>query len=76
MRKARLLPALSLIALAATAGATAAGGTHASATSDPPVKAQVFAPRPGDTAGKASKGFVVDLAAQYPSLASSGPTSS
>jgi hypothetical protein len=33
---------------------------------------QVFAPRPGDSAGKASKGFFVDLAVQYPSLASSG----
>ena len=43
-----------------------------SAKADPAVKVQVFAPRPGDTAGKASKGFFVDLAVQYPSLASSG----
>ena len=59
-------------AAAAAAGATAATGKHASAKADPPVNLQVFAPRPGDTAGKASKGFFVDLAVQYPSLASSG----
>jgi hypothetical protein len=58
-------------AAAATAGAMAATGKHASAKADP-VSLQVFAPRPGDTAGKASKGFFVDLAVQYPSLASSG----
>src|SRR5580765_3109502 len=59
-------------AAAAAAGATAATGKHASAKADPPVNLQVFAPHPGDTAGKASKGFFVDLAVQYPSLASSG----
>ena len=70
----KLLLALSLVALAAAgaAGATAATGKHASAKADPPVNLQVFAPRSGDTAGKASKGFFVDLAVQYPSLASSG----
>jgi len=59
-------------AAAAAAGATAATGKHASAKADQPVNLQVFAPHPGDTAGKASKGFFVDLAVQYPSLASSG----
>ena len=59
-------------AAAAAAGATAATGKHASAKADPPVNLQVFAPRSGDTAGKASKGFFVDLAVRYPSLASSG----
>ena len=59
-------------AAAAAAGATAATGKHASPKADPPVNLQVFAPRSGDTAGKASKGFFVDLAVQYPSLASSG----
>ena len=59
-------------AAAAAAGATAATGKHASAKAEPPVNLQVFAPRAGDTAGKASKGFFVDLAVQYPSLASSG----
>jgi hypothetical protein len=70
----KLLLAFSLLTLAAvaTAGATAATGKHASAKADAPVNLQVFAPRPGDTAGKASKGFFVDLAVQYPSLASSG----
>jgi hypothetical protein len=59
-------------AAAAAAGATAATGKHASARANQPVNLQVFAPRSGDTAGKASKGFFVDLAVQYPSLASSG----
>jgi hypothetical protein len=70
----KLLLAFNVVALAAAAaaGATAATGKHASAKADPPVNLQVFAPRPGDTAGKASKGFFVDLAVQYPSLASSG----
>jgi len=72
MHKRHLLLVCSLLALATTAGATAAGGKQASAAAVPPVKLQVFAPRSGDTVGKASKGFVVDLAAQYPSLVSSG----
>ena len=59
-------------AAAAAAGATAATGKHASAKADQPVNLQVFAPHPGDTAGKADKGFFVDLAVQYPSVASSG----
>jgi hypothetical protein len=70
----KLLVAFYVVAFAvvAAAGGAAASGKHASAKADPPVKAQVFAPRPGDSAGKASKGFFVDLAVQYPSLASSG----
>jgi hypothetical protein len=69
-----LLLAFSLLALGAASvgGATAATGKRASATAGPPVKVQVFAPRAGDAVGKASKGFLVDLAIQYPSLASSG----
>src|SRR5206468_6749737 len=59
-------------AAAVAAGATAATGTRAAAKAGPPVKLQVFAPRPGDAVGKASKGFFVDLAIQYPSLPSSG----
>lgn len=73
MRKRTLLLVLSLAALAATATAgTAASGKRATAKAEPPVKVQVFAPRPGDAVGKLSKGFFVDLAVQYPSLASSG----
>ena len=70
----KLLVAFSLLALGAASGggATAATGKRASATAGPPVKVQVFAPRAGDAVGKASKGFLVDLAIQYPSLASSG----
>jgi hypothetical protein len=70
----KLLFAFSLLALAAAvaAGATAATGKRASATAGSPVKVQVFAPRPGGVVGKQSKGFFVDLAVQYPSLASSG----
>jgi hypothetical protein len=70
----KLLFAFSLLAFAAavTAGATAATGKRGHATAGSPVKVQVFAPRPGDVAGQESKGFFVDLALQYPSLASSG----
>jgi hypothetical protein len=66
------LLAVSVVALAAAAAATAATRPHASAKGDATVKVQVFAPRPGDAVGRASKGFLVDLAVQYPSLASSG----
>ena len=59
-------------AVASAAGGAAAASKYPSIKADQPVKVQVFAPRPGDTAGKASKGFFVDLAVQYPSLASSG----
>jgi len=70
----KLLVAFYVVAFAVVAavGGAAASGKHASAKADPLVKVQVFAPRPGDSAGKASKGFFVDLAVQYPSLASSG----
>jgi hypothetical protein len=70
----KLLLTFSVLALAtaAAAGATAATGKRESGAAAPPVKVQVFAPRPGDAVGKASKGFFVDLAIEYPSLASSG----
>jgi hypothetical protein len=70
----KLVLAFSLVALAAAAaaGATAAIGKPAYGEAESPVKVQVFAPRPGDAVGKQSKGFFVDLAIQYPSLASSG----
>jgi hypothetical protein len=73
-RTRKLLMTFYVLAFAgaAAAGATAATGKHASAKADQPVNLQVFAPHPGDTAGRASKGFFVDLAVQYPSLASSG----
>ncbi len=66
--------ALSVLtfAVAVAAGATAAAGGHASAAASPQVKVQVFAPRPNDVVGKQSKGFFVDLAVRYPSLASAG----
>jgi hypothetical protein len=69
-----LLIGFSLLALAASgaAGAATATGKRASAAAVAPVKVQVFAPRAGDAVGKASKGFFVDLAIRYPSLASSG----
>ena len=62
---------MGLVALAVTAatGAAAAVGRQAAST---PVNVQVFAPRPGDAVGKQSRGFLVDLAVQYPSLAASG----
>jgi len=72
MRK-RILPiALTALGLAAAVAVPAATAAHASSKANSPVKVEVFAPRPGDAAGEASKGFVIDLAAQYPSLASSG----
>src|SRR5205814_2753118 len=75
MRKRTLLTALSLVALAAVVAATAtaaATGKSASRKADSPVQVEVFAPRNGDVAGKQSKGFFVDLALRYPSLAASG----
>jgi hypothetical protein len=71
-RKTFLTFSVIVVAAAAAAGATAATGKRASADATAPVKVQVFAPRPGDAVGKLSKGFLVDLAVRYPSLASSG----
>jgi hypothetical protein len=70
MRKRHLLLTFAVVALVATAGAAAA--TRASGKAKPPVDITVLAPREGDVAGKESKGFFVDLAVRYPSLASSG----
>jgi hypothetical protein len=76
MHKRTLLTALSLVALAAVVAATATAATdgkkNASKKANSPVQVQVFAPRSGDVAGKQSKGFLVDLALRYPSLAASG----
>jgi hypothetical protein len=71
-RKSLVAFGIVAVATATAAGATAATPKHGRAKADPPVKVQVFAPRSGDTVGKASKGFFVDLAVRYPSLASSG----
>jgi hypothetical protein len=70
-RKVLLAFSLSAVAVVA-AGATGAAAKRTSASADPPVKVQVFAPRSGDVVGKQSRGFFVDLAVQYPSQASSG----
>jgi hypothetical protein len=74
MHKRTLLSALSLVALAAVVAttATAAANGRASKKATSPVRVQVFAPQPGDVAGRQSKGFFVDLALRYPSLAASG----
>ena len=74
MHKRMLLTALSLVALAAVvaATATAAADGRVSKKAASPVQVQVFAPRTGDIAGRQSKGFFVDLALRYPSLAASG----
>ena len=76
MRKRYLILILSLVALAATAITTSASGKSPAyggkAAASAPVNITVFAPRPGDVAGKQSKGFFVDLALRYPSLAASG----
>ena len=75
MHKRTLLTALSLVALAAVVAATAtaaSNGKKASKKANSPVQVEVFAPRQDDVAGKQSKGFLVDLALRYPSLAASG----
>lgn len=74
MHKRTVLIGLSLVVLAASVAvsATAANGKRASKQANTPVEVEVFSPRKGDVAGKQSKGFFVDLALRYPSLASSG----
>jgi hypothetical protein len=74
VHKRTLLTVLFLVALAAVvaATATAAANRAASKKAASPVNVEVFAPRGGDVAGKQSKGFLVDLALRYPSLAASG----
>jgi hypothetical protein len=75
-RRLRAFPALAaatavlvgLITATASGGPTAPTQTRAT----PPVNATVFSPRKGDIAGKESRGFFVDLALRYPSVASSG----
>lgn len=69
MIRRSLVPALALalagLLIAATAASARSGAKN-------PVEVQVFAPAPGDVAGKQSKGFFVDLAVSYPSAVSSG----
>ena len=73
MYKRTMLIALSLVALAAVFVATAAAANGTAArNANSAVQVEVFSPREGDVAGKQSKGFVVDLALRYPSLAASG----
>ncbi len=75
MHKRTLLTALALLALAAvvaTAAAAANGKKTASKTANAAIEVEVFSPRTGDVAGRQSKGFFVDLALRYPSLAASG----
>jgi hypothetical protein len=72
MRKTHLVLVLSFVALAVTAGASAAVGSRASTTAGETVNVSVFSPRSGDVAGEQSKGFFVDLAVRYPSIAASG----
>ena len=73
MHTRTLLTSLSLIALIVVAAAvTAPASGRAAKNAASPVQVQVFAPQPGDVAGRQSKGFFVDLALRYPSLAASG----
>jgi hypothetical protein len=66
--------AVAAAALVGAIAATASGNASApqAKRATPPVNVTVFAPRKGDIAGKQSKGFFVDLALRYPSLAASG----
>jgi hypothetical protein len=73
----KLLVAIALLALAVMAAAITGNASgkappYAGKQRKPPVNVTVFAPRKDDVAGKESKGFFVDLALRYPSLASSG----
>jgi hypothetical protein len=77
MHKRKLLLAVSLLAVTLTATAITASASgkppvHPGKLRKPPVTVTVFAPRKADVVGKDSKGFFVDLALRYPSLASSG----
>ena len=73
MHKRTLLTALSLVALAAVVAATATAASNGrKASKKAPVQVQVFSPQQGDIAGRQSKGFFVDLALRYPSIAASG----
>jgi hypothetical protein len=74
MSRRAILTAVSLVAFAAviTAGASASSGSRASTKVAKAVEVEVFSPRPADVAGRQSKGFFVDLALRYPSLAASG----
>jgi hypothetical protein len=55
-----------------TAVASGSSPRYGGQATTPPVNVTVFSPRAGDVAGKESKGFFVDLAIRYPSVASSG----
>ena len=75
MHKRTLLTALVLVALAAVLAATATAASHGKKASNKAasaVQVEVFSPRASDIAGKQSKGFLVDLALRYPSLAAAG----
>src|SRR5215510_4714554 len=70
-----LLTALSLVVLAVVVAATATAAVNGKAASKKAasaVQVEVFSPQNGDIAGKESKGFFVDLALRYPSVAASG----
>lgn len=67
-----LVPVLSLVLAGSLAAVAAAATGKTLARAAEPVSVTVFAPGAGDVAGKASKGFFVDLAVKYPSAGSSG----
>lgn len=75
-RRLHAVPALALATavLVGSITATASGGptSPTQKRADAPVNVTVLAPRKGDIAGRESKGFFVDLALRYPSVASSG----
>jgi hypothetical protein len=75
-RRLQAVPALALATavLVGSITATASGGqtSPTQKRAEAPVNVTVLSPRKGDIAGRESKGFFVDLALRYPSLASSG----
>ena len=75
-RRLQAFPALAAATavLVGSLATAASGGPTAPAqkSAAPPVNVTVFSPREGDIAGRESRGFFVDLAMRYPSVASSG----
>jgi len=75
-RRLQAFPALAAATavLVGSLATAASGGPMAPAqkSAAPAVNVTVFSPREGDIAGRESRGFFVDLAIRYPSVASSG----
>ncbi len=76
LRRSRAVPVLAAATAVLVGSITASASGEPTAPTQkrvtPPVNVTVFSPREGDVAGRESRGFFVDLALRYPSVASSG----